>query len=611
MPQKRAASARFCVLDRACICHALIVGSLALGACRHDKISGDPAADPSQTVAPGFSFVPHDLPGLSWNATIAYPTPPYPIGASNDGKGNLTLLDLTQAGLISINTPPRVPSDIRVADFNGDGIPDVISSVYSPTNVASWATLYFGSADGTFTQDMTFGMQYHGPYGTGFRGRTETIVVADFNNDGAVDIFLPTYTYLNSNFDLSGNPAYLGPYDGKQQAQYVYNARQSFLLLNDGTGHFVEQAVGAGVSMHAALSGISPPSTDPAGNQPEGAQAVDFNMDGLIDLYVGGHLFINQGVDDRGVPHFKDMAAAWGLTQDVLRAAPPWGGDALPPNYLVTDEGAKFLDWNNDGRLDLLLFRWDWGPTHGARLFEFTGTRFIERTQALTTQTATCKEPASGNVPFFASATQVEGNHTSGINVYDLDNDGFEDVLVTGIDLANVIFRNTGCRFVDVSAGALTSALGDSGAIGLADFDGDGSIDVISSASDPVAHYYENTAGPGHSFTVEVLGTNGERNQFGRVIQVFPPGTNQVFTRVVDGGSGYLTQNQYPILVGTPYSGAHTVKVYFAPLAKCVYGGPPCHAAILSFSVSPGQHAAAYAPSVAHPSGVALITPGN
>jgi hypothetical protein len=35
------------------------------------------------------------------------------------------------------------------------------------------------------------------------------------------------------------------------------------------------------------------------------------------------------------------------------------------------------------------------------------------------------------------------------------------------------------------------------------------------------------------------------------------------FTRVVDGGSGYLAQGQYPILVGTPYAGAHLVSVRF------------------------------------------------
>src|SRR5205823_9572387 len=127
---------------------------------------------------------------------------------------------------------------------------------------------------------------------------------------------------------------------------------QSFLLLNDGTGKFAERAVAAGVSMHSTLSGISPQSSDPAGNQPEGAQAVDFNMDGLIDLYAGGHLFINQGVDDQGVPHFKDMAATWGLTQAVLRAPSPWAaysGNALPANWLVTDEATNSLNGTNMG----------------------------------------------------------------------------------------------------------------------------------------------------------------------------------------------------------------------------------------------------------------------
>jgi hypothetical protein len=584
-----------------------IVGALVLGGCGSSSSTSAPASPEISTPisAPSFSFVARTLSGFSSGAAIAYPTPPYPVGASNDGTGNLSALDLAKVGLSSINLPPRVGDDIRTADFNGDGIPDVISSVYSPTNVASWAYLYIGNTAGAFTQDATFGMQYLGQDGSGFRGRTETIVVADFNNDGAVDIFLPTYTYLDGYYDLSADPKYIRP----GSPPNVYNALQSFLLLNDGTGQFVDRAVVAGVSMHSTLSGILPPSTDPNGNQPEGAQAVDFNMDGLIDLYAGGHLFINQGVDAQGVPHFKDMAATWGLTPEVLRAAPPWG-DALPANYLVTDEGAKFLDWNNDGHLDLLLFRWDSGASHGSRLFEFTGTKFIERQQALTTQTATCKQPASGTVPFFSSAKPVESSNASGINAYDLDNDGLEDVLVPGHALANVVFRNTGCGFVDVSAGELTSQAG-TGAIVLADFNNDGSIDVFAPASGGVAYYYENTSVQGHSFTVEVLGPNGEHNQFGRVIQISPPGTPQIFTRVVDGGSGYLTQNQYPILVGTPYSGAHTVKVYFAPLAKCVYGGAPCRATILSFSVSPGEHASAYAPSAAHPSGIAVITPGH
>jgi hypothetical protein len=590
----------------------LLIDLSALGGCSH-KSPGDAggaaaaAADPP--AAAGFSFVQHRLPGVWLPDAVAYQTPPYVIGTVNDGHGNLTALTLTTMGLDSIGVSPRIPYDVRVADFNGDGIPDVLSGVYSPTDVASWVYLFLGNGDGTFTQDTSFGMQYIGPDGPGLRGRTETLVAADFNNDGAVDIFVPAYTFLDSYYDQSGDPAYTR----SGAPPNVNNALQSFLLLNDGTGKFVERAVEAGVSMHSTLSGISPPSTDPKGNQPEGAQAVDFNMDGLIDLYAGGHLFINQGVDDQGVPHFKDMAGTWGLTEAILRAAPPWDPSLGIPDYLLlTDEGAKFLDWNNDGKLDLLLLRWDWGSAHGPRLFEFTGTHFIERLQFVTTPTATCKTPESGVVvPFFASTRPASLDAAEGINAYDLDNSGLEDVLVTGDAFGSTIFRNTGCGFVEVSAGDLSGEPSSDGGMALADLDNDGSIDVFYTDNDGLAYYMNTTPQMGHSFTVEVLGANGEHNQFGRVIQVFPPGTSQIYTRVVDGGSGYLTQNQYPILVGTPFSGPHTVKVYYAPLTKCVYGGPPCQPAILTFAISPGQRASTYAPSVAHPTGTVVITAAN
>jgi len=599
------------------ITHAsALVGVLLLGGCGGgnaiDYAALGPNPFPDGVAGVNLVFVRHPLPELSGSPVVSFETPPYVIGTANDGNGQLRVLTLTYIGLGSLYTPPRVAYGSATADFDGDGVPDLISAVYSPTNVNSYAHLYVGSSGGVFSQNMTFGAAYPNPAGGfGYRGRTETVVVADFNNDGAVDIFLPTYTYLDSVHDLSGEP---GTFYTSGPPPNVYNAYQSFLLLNDGRGNFREAAVAAGVSMHSTLSGIMSPSTDPVGNQPEGAQAVDFNMDGLIDLYVGGHLFINQGVDENGTPHFKDMAAAWGLTQAELRAPPPWDPlDVIPDNYLVMDEGAKFIDWNNDGHLHLLLFRWNWGPAHGPRLFEFNGSQFIERKFALSDKTATCLHPpAHRTALFWSSRPLVTVAHAAGINAYDLDSDGLEDVLVSGDSSGSAIFYNYGCGFVEVPAGDLTHVPGGGGGMALADLDGNGKIDVISPEATGRA-YYDNgtqTLGAG-AFTVEVLGPTGEHNQFGRVIQVFPPGTSRIYTRVVDGGSGYLTQNQYPVLVGTPYAGAHTVKVYFAPLTACTYGGPPCKATVLTFSIAPGQHAMAYAPSAAYPMGTVVITAGH
>jgi len=63
---------------------------------------------------------------------------------------------------------------------------------------------------------------------------------------------------------------------------------------------------------------------------------------------------------------------------------------------------------------------------------------------------------------------------------------------------------------------------------------------------------------------IEAVGDHGEHNQHGRVVRVVPAAAPDVtYTRVVDGGSSFVTQNQYPLLIGTPYAGTFTVSVRF------------------------------------------------
>jgi hypothetical protein len=481
-----------------------------------------------------------------------------PLGTRNDGFG--TLVPINPAGLETLVSPlasreqhsGRANRDTRFADFDNDGVSDIISNTYDcvdPLNQDDIARLYKNNSDGSFTEVLNPFRDLSGKPIT-IQGRGETIVVADFNNDGFLDIFLPYYSYDSKDADPDGPPGAI-----------CANSKQSYLLLNDGTGHFVDVADEAGVSLR----------NWPLPFQVEGAQAVDFYDDGLIDLYGGSHLFINTGITN-GIPHFVDVAAPLGLP-------------------LFADEGAKFIDAYNDGFLDLVLF----DPNKGPTLFKFGGRRFVRQPTAFPPDT-------------YVAAV--------GINAYDINGDGLEDLITSGGGNCDPkIFLNTGSGFKRVSPQPRPFTLDKSddpfsgfcfadGAVAFGDLNNDGKIDVVWTTFIRALTFTNNTKIAGSVFSVEVLGANGECNQQGRVIRVSPQSRPDViFTRVVDSGSGYLTQNQYPLLIASPYSEQHVVTIVLPQTFNSN------KLARISFTISPGQRARVFAPSVSNPNGRVELAP--
>jgi hypothetical protein len=482
-----------------------------------------------------------------------------PLGTKNDGFGTLTAL--LPPGLETLIMPlaprdqhtGRVNRDTRVADFDNDGFPDVVSNTYDcvdPLNPDDIARLYKNNGDGTFTEVLNpFRDSKRNPIT--LQGRGETIVVADFNNDGFLDIFIPYYTYGSTDQDPDGPPGAI-----------CGNSKQSYLLINDGTGHFTDVADAAGVSLRNLAQVF----------RVEGAQALDFNNDGLIDLYAGTHLFINIGMTN-GIPHFVDQAAAFGL-----------------PKF--HDEGAKFIDAFNDGFLDLVLEDPDTGPT----LFKFEQSKFVEVPTAFPAET-------------YGAAF--------GVNAYDINYDGLEDVVSLADNNCDPkIFLNTGSGFVRVSPQPRQFAVDQSasdpfggfcnadGAGAFADLNNDGKIDLLWPTFTHLLQFTNNTKLSNPVFVIEVLGPNGEQNQQGRVVRVSPQSRPDViFTRVVDSGSGYLSQNQYPLLIASPYSEQHVVKI---SLPQDFNSNKLAN---ISFTISPGQRARVFAPSVANPNGRVELAP--
>jgi len=128
--------------------------------------------------------------------------------------------------------------------------------------------------------------------------------IGDFNNDGLPDIY------------------------------FTGNMVPCRLYLNKGNFTFED------ITEKAGVAGM--------GRWARGISVIDINNDGLMDMYVCNTiyadslrrrniLYVNQGIDKDGIPHFKDMAAEYGLDVHVQSTM------------------ASFFDYDNDGDLDMYL----------------------------------------------------------------------------------------------------------------------------------------------------------------------------------------------------------------------------------------------------------------
>jgi hypothetical protein len=389
----------------------------------------------------------------------------------NDGQWRFT--DVTASAGVAGST---YAMGVAAADFDNDGDEDLFVAGVGANQ------LFRNNGDGTFTDVAD---------AAGVARAVWSVAAAwlDYDRDGRLDLFVVNYLQWTP-----GPQRFCGD---RTRDLRVYCHPKYFdglpnsLYRNRGDGTFEDVTTRAGLSRIVG-KGMS-------------VAVLDADADGWPDLYVTNDAVPSTLLRNRGEGTFEDAGLLAGL------ALP---GHGRPVSAMGVDAG----DVDGDGRPDLIV-------------------------SALAGETFPIYRNEGGGVFRDAGITSGLGALTVrrsgwGVAFGDFDNDGALDLFTANSHVndrvdqfesvpylePNRVYRNVGRgRFVDVSSGAgaaFQRAAAHRGAV-VADLDGDGRLDVVTTALGTPAALWRNTSpAAGRWLSVRLVSSAGVRNGIGARVSV-------------------------------------------------------------------------------------------
>ncbi len=389
-----------------------------------------------------------------------------------------------------------------VGDYNNDGFTDLYVTNYGPN------VLYRNNGNGTFT-DVT--------ESTGIAGNqlSSGCAFVDVDADGYLDLYVVNYVQFDPETDpdctRQGIRTYCTP--------GVLQGAADILYHNNGDGTFRDITAAAGIS-----------DTDGKGL---GVVCGDVDNDGDTDIFVANDTTPN-------FLYVNDSDTAIRMTEDALSA----GVAISEEGRAYSGMGANLGDFDNDGYLDIVITNFQdqtnslYHNDQGGFFDEVSFTRGIGEKSL---------RYLAWGVDF------IDFNNDGWLDLFvangHLDDNIAEiDPIGTYAQPNQLFLSNGGINFVESVDAAIANQKVSRGTA-FGDIDNDGDIDiVVSNLKDAPTILRNDSDDTAQWLRVKLVGTHCNRDAIGARVTVVSEGSTHI--REVKSGSGYLSQNDLRLHFG-------------------------------------------------------------
>jgi hypothetical protein len=394
---------------------------------------------------------------------------------------------------------------VAIGDYNNDGFPDIFITCVGQSR------LFRNLGNGSFV-DATRASGLHG-----HQAFSTSALWVDYDRDGLLDLFVCNYVRWSPDHDVFCS------LDGRQKSfctPEAYRGDTCWLFHNRGDGTFEDVTAASGIFDSSSKS--------------LGAAIFDYDQDGWPDLLVANDTQPNKLYRNLRNGKFKDVAVEAGLafsTEGKARAG------------MGVDTG----DFDNSGRSGIAITNFDNEKIGLYRAASPTSFDDIS-------QSAGIGGPSRNTLGF-------------GCAFLDIDLDGFLDLAVVNGHIddtvrnirGNVGYAQPPHLFLNLHNGKFRDVAAEAGGgfekskvgrgLACGDFDRDGDLDLLMTTNNGPAYLFRNDqSSQNRSVRIRLIGKQSNRDAIGSSVRIFYNGQTQ--SRLVRGGSSYLSQSELPVTFG-------------------------------------------------------------